>query len=103
MVRGAKCQTEMDKYLSLKIKIKNDSSYEQPISTNWFLVYGSSGKEYSGNKYRYQTDFEVSNFSSNSTRTGILSNIYVNKTEQEFNIKVILPNKAEQIVKIKNK
>jgi len=95
-----KNQSEIQKNLSLKIKIKNNSKYEQPITTHWFQVFGASGEQYGLNR---GSEFETSNLSSGSVREGTFSKIYVNKNESEFNIKITLPNKAEQIVKIKNK
>ena len=94
-----KLTNETQKYLALKIIIKNNSNYEKPITTKWFQVFGASGKEYN----LHDANFETSNLPSNSTREGTLSKIYVNRSEQEFNIKVVLPNKAKQIVKIKNR
>lgn len=94
---------QMDKYLTLKIKIKNDSSREQPTTTNRFEVIGNSGTQYNVPYNLYADAFGVKNLPSQATREGTLSKISVLKSEQEFNIEVILPNKAEQIVKIKSR
>ncbi|MCL5410453.1 MAG: hypothetical protein M1324_01210 [Patescibacteria group bacterium] len=91
-----KTESENKKYLALKVKVKNNSFYEQPITTNWFQVFGESGEAYK----LTQADFETSNVPSESTREGALYKINVDKSEKEFNIKIALPNKAEQIVKI---
>ena len=99
--KDSKTESETNQFLILKIKAKNNSKSKITINENWLNVFGSSGKEYNVPlDFAYSSNLEIKNMSPGSTKEGSF-NINVSRSEQEFKVKVILSNKAEQIVVIK--